>query len=103
MAAERSADERIYGPRLSRVNDADWNQLVDQLSDAAGQMTVLARCLSVGPELGQWKAGDDLAGMSAADALDQARGDLERLAEGGATASLELLHRLLDELPAPLE
>jgi hypothetical protein len=29
--------------------------------------------------------------MSAADALDQARGDLERLADGEATALLELV------------
>lgn len=41
--------------------------------------------------------------MSAADALDQARGDLERLSDGEAATLLELVRRLLDELPLPLE
>ncbi len=41
--------------------------------------------------------------MSAADALDQARGDLERLSGGGATNLVELVRRIMDELPVPLE
>lgn len=41
--------------------------------------------------------------MSAADALDQARGDLERLSDGAATSLLELVQRILDDLPVPLE
>lgn len=41
--------------------------------------------------------------MLAADALDQARGELERLASGGASSLLDLVERIAEALPVPLE
>ena len=41
--------------------------------------------------------------MLAADGLDQARGDLERLVAGGATSLLDLVNRVAEALPAPME
>lgn len=35
-------------------------------------MEILARCLAVVPEITRWRNGESVAGMVAADALDQA-------------------------------
>lgn len=65
---------------------------------------VLSRCLSVAPQLELWRGShEELAGTDAANALDQARGDLERLVAGGAAALLQRVGSLIDELPTPLE
>ena len=88
---------------LSSMRDEEWDRVVGQLTAAAEGVVVLARCLAVGPELAKWRAGDEIAGMSAADGLDQARGDLERLAGGGAANLLGVVQRVLRELPVPLE
>ncbi|WP_374455389.1 hypothetical protein [Nocardioides sp.] len=85
------------------MQNESWDNDLDQLGDAADRVATLARCLAVGTELRNWRDGDDIAGMSAADALDQARGDLERLVSGEAAALLGLVQRVVKELPAPLE
>lgn len=85
------------------MNETDWDQAIRQLSEAADHLGVLARCLAIGPDLDRWRSGEEVAGMLAADALDQARGDLERLSAGEAATLLELVKRLLEELPGPLE
>ena len=41
--------------------------------------------------------------MLAADGLDQARGELERLAAGGAQSLLDLVERGAEALPMPME
>ena len=67
-------------------------------------MAILSRCLGVAGDLRAWKQTDaTLNGAMAADGLDQARGDLERLANGEAGELLLLVSSLLDELPVPLE
>jgi hypothetical protein len=85
------------------VKDVDWESAISELTEAAERMAILSRCLGVGPELARWRAGEDLGGMLAADGLDQARGDLERLVAGGATSLLDLVNRVAEALPAPME
>ena len=93
----------MSAPYAVEMQESEWDEVVRELSDAAARVAILARCLAVSPELARWRAGEEVAGMSAADALDQARGDLERLAGGAANSLLELVQRILDELPVPLE
>jgi hypothetical protein len=65
---------------------------------------VLSRCLAVAPQLDVWRGShDEFAGTDAANALDQARGDLERLVAGGGAALLQRVGSILDELPTPWE
>jgi hypothetical protein len=65
---------------------------------------VLARCLDVAPKLESWRnTRDQSSGNDAADALDQAVVDLERLASGDAAALVVTIRQLLDALPTPLE
>lgn len=86
------------------VEDDDWNRAVDQLSAAADGMAVLSRCLDVAPQLREWRTGGEaLAGGDAANALDQARGDLERLIAGDASVLLRTVEQLLAQLPTPWE
>ncbi len=66
------------------MDNADWDVAIRELTAASDQVATRARCLGVGPELARWRADDDLGGLSVADGLDQARGDLERLIAGGA-------------------
>lgn len=82
------------------MDDAMWADTTRELADAAEMMTILSRCLSVEPQLQEWKqTAADVAGGDAANALDQARGMLERLTGGGAAALLEHIDVLLSELP----
>ena len=86
------------------VNEAQWDEVLMQLTKAADSVAVLSRCLAMQPHLMRWKVdGNQLEGQLAADALDQARGDLERLAEGGAARLASLVEGLLEVLPVPLE
>jgi len=71
-----------------------------QLAEAADRFDVLARCLAVTPQLQAWRlTGEALSGTDAANALDQAVGDLERLASGDATKIAEGVQSVLTELP----
>ena len=86
------------------VDETEWADAVTQLETAADAVHVLSRCLAVKPHLMRFRAdGNELEGHLAADALDQALGDLERLAEGGARELAALVERLLEGLPTPLE
>ncbi len=86
------------------MDEAQWDETLIQLTKAADTVAVLSRCLAVHPHLTRWKAdGDQLEGQLAADGLDQARGDLERLANGGASELVSVVERLLQILPVPLE
>jgi hypothetical protein len=86
------------------VEKAQWDIAVASLEDAAERVATLSRCLDVADNLRAWKqSGTSLNGASAADALDQARGDLERLAGGQADELLQVVTLLLDELPVSLE
>lgn len=90
-------------PYADDVDDVEWDSAMSDLNEAAERVAILARCLGVGPELARWRAGEDLGGMLAADGLDQARGDLERLVAGGAASLLHLVIRVAGALPAPME
>ncbi|WP_030529664.1 hypothetical protein [Phycicoccus jejuensis] len=85
------------------MDDVEWDAANRALIEASERAATLARCLAVAPELDCWRAGEDLGGMLAADALDQARGELERLASGGASSLLDLVERIAEALPVPLE
>jgi len=93
----------MRGPYADDVEDVDWDSAISELTEAAERVAILARCLGVGPELARWRAGENLGGMLAADGLDQARGDLERFLAGGATSLLDLVNRVAEALPAPME
>ncbi len=85
------------------MDDAEWDVAIRELTEASERAAILARCLGVAPELGRWRAGENLGGMLAADGLDQARGELQRLAAGGAKSWLDLVERVAEALPVPME
>ena len=86
------------------MNQGEWDEAITALDDAANRVAVLSRCLDVGPHLRRWsEASTPVEGATAADGLDQARGDLERLAAGGAADLVQLVERFLEVLPTPLE
>lgn len=86
------------------MDDEAWNEYRVTLASAAAMFTVLANCMGVVEHLDKWRStADGLQGMLAADGLDQARGDLERLASGGAEGLLATVDTLLELLPTPLE
>jgi hypothetical protein len=86
------------------VDDQTWAVSLRKFTEAADMFAVLSRSLSVAPQLDVWRGShEELAGTDAANALDQARGDLERLAAGGAAALLQRVGAVLDELPTPWE
>lgn len=99
----RHATDWALFPRLQNVDDLEWASAVRDLSAASESVGILSRCLGVSGELTRWRAGNELDGLTASDALDQARGDLERLAGGGAQALVDLVVRIVSELPQPLE
>ena len=71
---------------------------------AAEEMEILGRCLDVEADLRCWDAeGDEIRGMVAADALDQALGLLEELEAGRAAELAAAVRRIAAALPAPLE
>lgn len=76
----------------------------DLLRQASGQLTILARCLDVDSHLQKWTTeADAISGGIVADALDQARGLLDELAEGRARALADAIERIAATLPPPLE
>ena len=72
---------------------------------AANDLMLLGRCLAVDDRLTEWEsASDPVAGGIAADGLDQARGLLEELVNGGRAAELlTAVRRLAAKLPPPIE
>jgi hypothetical protein len=85
------------------MDDVDWDAAIREQTEASERLAILARCLGVAPELDRWRAGEDVGGMLAADGLDQARGELERLAAGAAQSLLDLVERGAEALPMPME
>lgn len=86
------------------MDEAVWADAGDSLARAADSMAILARCLDVGPQLGDWRrTADQVRGGDAANALDQARGILERMMGGEAQALIERIETVLDDLPAAWE
>lgn len=82
------------------MDEDDWAAATRTLDDAADRFAVLSRCLAVTAQLEDWRLTHaDLPGGDAANALDQALGDLERLAQGGAAALAQTVQSVLDELP----
>jgi hypothetical protein len=82
------------------MDEAAWTEASKSLEKAAESVLILARCLAVGPQLDDWRrTGDEVRGGDAANALDQARGMLERLMGGEAEALVARLDALLGELP----
>ncbi len=74
------------------------------IREAANEIAILGRCLSVETHLERWTAEKDhTAGCIASDGLDQAIGLLEELAAGRAAALAEAARRLASTLPPPLE
>jgi hypothetical protein len=86
------------------VDDQKWATSLGELADSAEMFAVLSRCLSVTPQLSIWRdKREAFSGTDAANALDQARGDLERLVAGGASALLQLVESVLGDLPTAWE
>jgi hypothetical protein len=86
------------------VDDQTWSAALDDLARSADMFAVLSRCLAITPQLDAWReARTDLPGTDAANGLDQARGELERLSSGGAAALLQRVEAVLNELPTPWE
>ena len=86
------------------MDDSQWTTALNDLDKAAEMATVLGRCLAIRPELDAWRVTRaELHGIGAANALDQARGDLERLSSGGLHALVHLVESILAELPTPWE
>ncbi len=86
------------------MDDAAWSTAVEALARSADEMHILARCLDVRGHLDEYRASrEDLAGALAADALDQALGLLEELANGEASRLAATVRSVLHALPPPLE
>ena len=86
------------------MDDVEWARATERLSEAADFMVILSRCLDVRPQLSDWRhTATHAAGDSAADALDQASGMLERLLNGEAASLLELIETMLEDLPPALD
>ena len=86
------------------MDDAEWKLAMEKLERAAESVAVLSRCLGVSAQLEHWRAHhDDLSGVDAANALDQAAGLLEQMANGHARQLLDDVEALLKQLPAPWE
>lgn len=75
----------------------------DLILEAAEDMEILGRCLTVEAHLQRWEAGDAVSGGIAADGLDQARGLLEDLQGGRAAELLAAIERIAAKLPPPFE
>jgi hypothetical protein len=82
------------------MDEALWVDTTNALASAAESVVILARCLAVGPQLDDWRrSGDEVRGGDAANALDQARGMLERLMGGEGQALAAQIETLLEVLP----
>lgn len=82
------------------MDEQVWENAIRTLSTAADRLAVLSRCVGVESQLRAWRTtGDDVQGGDAANALDQARGDLEWLSSGELTALARTVEELLDVLP----
>ena len=85
-----------YAQRMAATQDDR-----ESLSQAAGHLATLARCLAVEFHLEKWNAETEaISGGIAADALDQARGLLEELAGGWAQALLDAVERVAATPPS---
>ena len=101
MSAISRAKQTIY---RVRVDDQLWSASLREFTEAADMFAVLSRCLSVASQFDLWRRShEEVAGADAANALDQARGDLERLVAGGGAALLQRVDSILDQLPTPWE
>lgn len=86
------------------MDEVAWSDTTDSLAKAAESVLILSRCLDVNAQLADWRrTGDEARGGDAANALDQARGMLERLLDGEGAALLARIETLLDELPPAWE
>ena len=84
--------------------DGDVNRLVTDLSADAEWFQILTNCLDVVSQLQRWATDqDEIAGGDAANALDQARGMLERLTPQRVAELSKLVDDLLETLPGPWE
>jgi hypothetical protein len=82
------------------MDEQVWENSIRTLSTTADRFGVLSRCLGVESQLRAWRAtGDDTQGGDAANALDQARGDLEWLSSGELTTLACTIKSLLAALP----
>jgi hypothetical protein len=82
------------------MDDTTWNSALTTLGAAADRIEILSRCVGVLPQLAEWRAtGAEIAGGDAANALDQARGDLEWLASEEGAELLAAITSLLEILP----
>jgi hypothetical protein len=76
----------------------------DLLRQASGELATLARWLDVDSHLQKWATeADAISGGIVADALDQAKGLLDELAEGRARTLADAIERITATLPPPLE
>lgn len=76
----------------------------DLIREAAEEIAILGRCLSIESHLERWTVDEDhTEGCIAADGLDQAIGLLDELAAGRAAALADAARRLASTLPPPLE
>ncbi len=86
------------------MDDAPWSEAVELLARSADEMHILARCLDVRAHLEEYRASDEhLPGALAADALDQALGLLEELADGEASRLAVSVRSVLYALPPSLD
>lgn len=82
------------------MDDQTWISSVSELRRAVGPLEVLTNCVKVTAHLDAWRvAGDEVAGGTAADALEQAKGMLERLRGDEGQQLLALIETLTDQLP----
>lgn len=80
-------------------NQEAIEQLLNGLS---GDLGLASRLASVSPQLEAWRAGDKVAGLVAADALDQLEGLVNDLV-AELREFQRLLPALLGDLPEPPE
>ena len=86
------------------MDEADWATAQQTFQTAANDLATLAACLDVHDYLSTWRSTrEELAGVLAADALDQAEGLLVELADGGASSLLETVRSARQELPPSAE
>lgn len=86
------------------MDEQAWESALQTLSTAADRLGVLSRCVGVESQLRAWRATDDaVQGGDAANALDQARGDLEWLSSGELATLARTIDQVLAVLPAAWE
>ena len=82
------------------MDEVEWYTAEMSLALSAPELQTLGRLLDVGDNLAAWRRQGDMAsGVRAAEALDQAEGLLDELAQGGVDDLLATVRALLAELP----